>query len=177
MGMARILVAVILCFTACSSSAAWEYKSKKSEMTDEVSKFAWTISKNKLNFSFPYSGGAEGRLVLRYVGDDPAVIVEIRKGQFICHSGCTVLIRFDDQAAERWDASGPKDASSTMIFLENETELMKRLLHAKRLRVQATFYNEGEQVLDFNLVGLKWSVLEKKEPPPEAPPSDTPPDK
>ncbi len=145
--------------TAKSTPASqWNYTSDDDAMGRPQS-FAIATSSNELDFAFPYGGLQHGTLTIRKTtqwGTD--VILSIEQGQFICDptDGCTVDVRFDHGAIHRYSASPPSDYSTTELFLSNTSSLIAHLRHAKTARFQSTFYDEGEQTLEFDVEGLKW---------------------
>jgi hypothetical protein len=43
-----------------------------------------------------------------------------------------------------------------MLFIDNEARFVAQLKKARRLRVEATFYQEGSRGIEFNVEGLQW---------------------
>ncbi len=85
------------------------------------------------------------------------VMLSIERGQFICgFDDCVVNVRFDSGPILRISASAPVDHSSTVLFLESEAKLVSLARKSKIARVEATFYQEGAQTLEFNVEGLEW---------------------
>jgi hypothetical protein len=134
----------------------WEYWTHQDSMGRKRSN-ASVDSTNTLSFGFPYQGWQHGTLALRKSPGLDALI-RIERGQFICgYPGCSVNVRFDDGPIQRFLASEPDDHSTTTLFLlGNERRFAAQLLKAKAVHIEATFYQEGSQILDFNVEGLKW---------------------
>jgi hypothetical protein len=85
------------------------------------------------------------------------VTLSIEWGQFVCGiRSCTLKVRFDTGAIQRFSASEPSDHSTTTLFLNGEGRLISQLRKAKVVRIEATFYQEGSQTLEFNVEGFKW---------------------
>ncbi len=135
----------------------WDYSTDEDNMGRKRS-FAVVTSTNALDFGFPYSGIQYGRLTIRKgAGHGNEVIVSIEKGQFLCGiEDCTVNIRFDDGQIQRFTAVPPSDQSTTVLFIEEASSFVARLRRAKTVRIEATFYQEGAQSLDFNVDGFRW---------------------
>lgn len=133
---------------------------RKTEEEDAMGRkrqFAVTPSMNTLSFGFPYQGEQHATLMLRRSQAGSDVMVTIEKGQFLCYaSDCSVNVRFDDGPPKRVSASGPTDHSTTMLFLSGAGGLIQQMKRSKLLRVEATFYQHGSQVLEFNVSGLTW---------------------
>lgn len=116
-------------------------------------------SSNTISFEFPYNGPQKATLHIRKhprYGKD--VILSITKGQFLCSSvsdGCSVSVRFDDRKAERFSASEPSDNDSTAVFIKGYDRFVSALKKSKTVRIEATFFHEGNRVMEFNTEGFK----------------------
>ena len=135
----------------------WSYGSSEDPMTSKVTKSASIESENTVDFDFPYSGPQHGTLTLR---DHPSygrdVILSIEKGQFLCpsYTDCQIRVRFDEANPERWSAIGPSDNSTTHLFLRSSSRFLQRLRKAKVVRIQASVYQEGEPMFEFQVGGF-----------------------
>jgi hypothetical protein len=136
----------------------WTYFESDYEMGRGKIKQAGTKSTNTLSFNFPYQGPQQGVLGLRIhpkYGKD--VILSIEKGQFLTGiDGCNVLVRFDDDQPITFWAKPAADHSTTMVFLNNYQQFVTNLKRAKKVKIEAPYYQEGNQILEFNVDGLKW---------------------
>lgn len=134
----------------------WHYSFDEDQMNGKKTFWANIESANKINFDFPYAGEQRGRLTLRThprYGKD--VILSISKGQFLCsYDGCSVLVRFDEGQPVRFSASEPADNDTTTLFIRGYSNFMAHMMKAKRVRIEAVFYQEGNQVFDFNVGGF-----------------------
>ena len=135
----------------------WDYHQDKDKMGKGTAYFASVLSNNTVNFGFPYSGPQHGTLTLRThprYGKD--VILSIERGQFLCTSfeDCTVLIRFDDDAASRYYAIGAADNSTETIFIRGYSRLLSHMEKSKRVRISANVYQEGAPVFEFDVSGF-----------------------
>ena len=141
-------------------AAKWSYSVDVDPMTSRKARYASLQSENALNFDFPYQGEQHGKLLLR---DHPShgrdVLVLIEKGQILCPSydPCSIRVRFDEGTPQRWSAVGPADNSSTVIFLRNEEGFILKLRRSKVVRIQIPVYQEGEQMLEFQVGGFNHS--------------------
>lgn len=131
-------------------------------MTGKMTKTARVISTNTLNLDFPYNGAQNGYLTIRnhpQYGHD--VIVRIERGQLLCDisDGCTLMVRFDDDAPQAFTALEPADNSSESLFISNYKRFTTRLKTAKRVRIQLNIYQEGAQYLEFDTTGFDPSKL------------------
>jgi hypothetical protein len=135
----------------------WSYTKEVDGMGREEF-FARVESANALSFGFPYQGSQHGTLVIRRSGHwGTNVAVRIERGQFLCGiQNCAVNVRFDQGPIQRFSASEPDDHSTTTLFLNKESRFISQLRKAKVARVEATFFQEGTQALQFNVDGFKW---------------------
>lgn len=134
----------------------WSYSNDQDDMGRTESD-ATLDSTNTLEFDFPYSGAQHGTLMIRKVHARATYVeVRIEKGQFLCGvEECTVNVRFDDGPIRRFTAVPPSDQSTTVLFIQDASAFIGQLSHAKRVRVEATFYQEGAQALEFHVEGFR----------------------
>lgn len=140
-----------------ADAAKWTYSSTTDPMAGRSSRTASINSENTVEFDFPYGGQQHATLTLRNhpsYGRD--VILRIREGQILCPSydDCSIRVRFDDGAAERWSAVGPEDNSTTVIFIRNYTRFLQRMRNAKVVRIQIPVYQEGAPTFEFRIGGF-----------------------
>lgn len=122
-----------------------------------VIKTAAVNSLNEFQFDFPYRGAQRATLTLRkhpQFGND--VILEIERGQFLCHRDCSVLVRLDEGKAQAFSVSKPEDHSTTALFIMNYNRFVASLRKAKHLYIEATFFQQGTRVTEFDVSGLNW---------------------
>lgn len=138
--------------------SSWEYESKSDAMGRGTIKFASVQSSNAVTFEFPYNKLQAATLTLRrhpQYGND--VYVTLEKAQFLCHhDDCSVLIRFDNGAAQRFGAAEPEDNSTNMLFILGFDRFLAAARKAKIIRIEAKFYQEGTRVFEFPAQNLKW---------------------
>lgn len=115
---------------------------------------AQVVSKNSLDFSFPYQGNQKAALTLRtHPRNGKDVFVTLEKGQFICsgYDGCYVSIRFDEGQTSKYSANGTADYSTNTIFISNYDRFLSNMMKAKTARISANVYQEGSPVFEFNV--------------------------
>lgn len=136
----------------------WFYKNIEEKMGRGKVKTATIIADNPLRFVFPYEGDQWPNLVLRShpkFGKD--ILINIDRGQFLCgYDDCHVYVRFGDGKPQRFSASGPSDHSSTTLFINDFPRFLKGIRKADKTYIEAEFYNNGQQVMEFDTSGLKW---------------------
>lgn len=136
---------------------AWIYLNRMDQMTDTPEYTAAILSKNTVNFKWPYSGEQRARLILRTApktGKD--VIFQIDKGQFLCPpgSGCKVDVRFDDGSVITYEANPPGDYKKTTIFISGYEGFIDKLMKAKTVRLSTNIYQESNPVFVFDVQGF-----------------------
>lgn len=136
----------------------WTFETDTDKMTSKKVYFASVDATNKLEFDSPYDGGSTASLILRNKDKADQIMLKVDKGQFICGitDGCAINVRFDNQVAVKFKASAPSDGSSTVLFIEPEKKFIKKLKAAKKMIVQAEFYESGLKTMEFDVDGFKW---------------------
>ena len=112
------------------------------------------VSSNTIALDFPYNGPQHGSLVLQvHKGTSSQVRLDLERGQFLCSSwdGCTVKVRFDDGDAMTLQAAPPRDHGTTTLFLDGYSRFMARLTKAKRDRISAGIFRNGNPAFDFDV--------------------------
>lgn len=136
----------------------WQYSSDVNKMTGTKNHYASVDAKDELEFKFPYSGGVVATLLLRDKNKNVDAILEITKGQFMpSYSGEeSVNIRFDNNPPRKYSYSSASDGSTETIFIYDKNRFISNLKKAKRVLIEAEFFNEGNRVMEFDVAGLKW---------------------
>lgn len=143
----------------------WTYMHDEDEMSNTAMYAAFVESTNTLEFSPPYAGTQRASLGLRtHSRHGKRVVLFVDRGQFICNSyqDCTVLVRFDDQKPQNYLARGSADYSTTAIYMRNYSGFVENMLKAKRVRIAAKVYQEGQPVFDFDVSGFDASKYKPK---------------
>jgi hypothetical protein len=135
----------------------WSYSERPDKMRGATTTFASVRSNNVASFNFPYQGGSPMLLALRKSarsGSD--VILTIAPGQFVCVLECSVHVKFDAGKVETFGASGPSDGSAKAVFIDSYDRFVGKLKKAKKVMVEADFYQEGATQFEFDVAGLVW---------------------
>jgi len=160
--MKKIIIAMILGLAYLTASADWQYVADTDAMTGKPMNAAMLRSSNSLNLGFPYKGENHGSLmVLKDKAIGFGLGLSVEKGQIICdaYSGCTVAFRFDEAQPIKFHAITMKDYSSTHLAFRDGRRFVAAAAKAKRILVQITMYQAGEQVLEFQTSKpLEWKV-------------------
>lgn len=158
---ARLAELVAAEVEAARAAVAWEYEESIDPMTSAATRIASIHSVNEISLASPYDGRQRAMLIVRVRPHDAAVMFSIVRGQLLCPSydGCSVEVRFDDDEAKRFHASGPADHLSTVLFIERDEEFLARLRTASVVRMRATIYEGGSPVFEFHTAGLDASKI------------------
>ncbi len=136
-------------------SENWKYDSSVDEMTGLTSRFACTTSTNKLIFSFPYGGGSTGEMCFRRKGKALNAYIKISSGQFNCGiETCPLKLKFDDGPIQTFYGEESATHETGFLFIDGEQRLLSAVAKAKKLKLQSEYYQEGNQVLNFEVAGL-----------------------
>ncbi len=139
------------------SGSQWTYGKDEDPMANGVSFGAMVKSTNTVEFGFPYAGPQHGTLTLRtHPRHGKDVILSIERGQFLCRSyeDCTILVRFDDQKAQKYSAVGASDGSTETIFIRNYSRFLASMQKAKTVRIAAEIYQQGSPAFEFDVSGF-----------------------
>lgn len=160
---AIVCLAAAIFAASAAPALAWKYEERSDAMTSAKTRTAFVLSDNEFSFSPPYGGKQRAMFMLRAhprYGND--AMLRIQRGQFLCRlDGCNVLLRFDDGDPVTLRAVGPSDSSTTVLFIRDFDQVLERLSLAKRVLIEAQFYQEGPRVLRFNVAALQWPGIEK----------------
>jgi hypothetical protein len=154
-----------------ASAGPWTYRTSADPMGRGKVITARLLSSNTITFGSPYGGPQRATLMLRsHPGWGKDLILSVERGQFLCRRDeCRVLVRFDRGKAEHYDAVQPADHSTDTIFIRDYDYFVRLLLKAKRVRIEATFFREGNRIMEFDVSGLRIAGLEPVSEPPSGP--------
>lgn len=135
----------------------WHSRESTDEMSGKTRFFNSTFSTNKLYFDFPYNGGSSFTLTVRNMNGRNEVLLSTEKGQFMSSYSHNVRLKFDENSPITVGYEEPSDASSGLIFLEASSKIIANLKKGKKLKIEAPFYQEGSQIIEFDIDGFEWS--------------------
>lgn len=135
----------------------WVYNTREDKLSWKSIYTASITANEKLYFEFPYGGWQDATLILRHNGpDNNDVILTISKWQFIGSYNGSLNVRFDDWKVESIWFNEPSDSSSDAIFIKWETAFIQKLKKAKKVAIEATFYNNWNHTMVFNVEWVKY---------------------
>jgi len=149
-------IAVTIDTIAPAVTNNWEYRQSIDKMTSKSIQFAQIKSNESLDLEFPYEGINYGELTLRNK-DGLDIYLSIDKGQISGgYDNNFITVRFDNDKPIKFSYSEPQDGSSNIIFINNETKFLSRLKKSKKVLISLPIYHDGNQILEFNTIDLKW---------------------
>jgi len=136
----------------------WFYTHQRDEMRGTTIDVACAGSTNRLQFRFPYAGGATAHVCLRQTpGIGLDAWVSIDRGQFVCHRNCSIQVKIDDGPVTEWSVSRAESGTPTMMFVDDAQRFLAAVRRARRVVIEGTFYQVGPQQMVFEDVsGLEW---------------------
>lgn len=137
----------------------WTFEQDTDKMSGKVNYYTHITSVNKIYFKFPYEGGSSFYLTVRKEDNSNDVLLQVSKGQFISSMGdenITVKVKFDSEVPEEYTYTGTTDGSNTTIFIGSVKKFINKLRTAKKLMIEAEFYQEGRKVIEFDVSGFEW---------------------
>jgi len=137
----------------------WRYRDTRDAMTDRMTRTACTTSTNRALLSWPYKPVTADLCIRQSPAHGLDVYVALNgDGQIICRSyrNCTIRIRFGEGAQQSFSAVDAADGSSNIVFVTNAPRFVSAAQSADTIKVQLTFYEAGDQVLEFDTANLEW---------------------
>ena len=143
---------------SAKAESKWQYQEKVDKMSSAKNYFATIESDNTIDFEFPYDGGSTGSITVRNMEKANEVLIGISKGQFNSGvDGTTLKVRFDDKKPVTFDCSEPSDGSSDVLFIQSPKKFITMLKAAKKVIIQAEFYDSGLKEMEFDTKDFKWN--------------------
>jgi hypothetical protein len=147
--------------TANKTVSNWKYSNEEDKMTGDTAFFAVANSPTLAHFKFPYNeeGGSKFSLTIRKNGSGSDVALQVSKGYFLTNimDDTKIRIRFDNEKPESYTCGAPADHSNETIFIYPEKKFINKLKKAKKIFIEATFYDEGTIPVEFNVDSFKWN--------------------
>ena len=138
--------------------SAWQYSTSEDAMRGTTTYFAVATASNTLHFNFPYAGGSTAQIGVVRSGDELRAGITISKGQFTCFggNGDAVSMKFDSGSVLNFPCFRSADGNSQVIGIGDADGFFQRLRKAKKLVVEAQFFQAGYQQMTFNVEGFEW---------------------
>jgi hypothetical protein len=139
-----------------AQSVRWFYSEHEDEMGRGTNKFADLESLNTVSFGFPYEGEQHAVLHLqRNAKHGLEVWLAVSRGQFTPPGyGQSLSVKFDDGAIQQFPFSVNMDTTN-YIWIGEARRFLGQLRRAKKLKIEAIFWGQGDRVLEFDVHGLR----------------------
>lgn len=150
---------------AAESPSLWRYSLIPDAMKGKTGTLACVTSSDQVTLDWPYKTQQTELCIRRSSQYGLDVYLALPEGgQFICQSynGCSVQVRFDDGTAARYPAVDAADGSTDLIFIRRAETFLAKIKVAKITRIEAQYYQAGNQVSTFPTKGLDAEQLALK---------------
>lgn len=138
----------------------WNYLNQANKMDGQTSFLAQVNSTNTVQFKPPYDGGSSFVFCVQKLNKKlSSVYLGVTKGQFM---GSTLddkkaRIKFDNEAPFYVSISKTSDLQSNVIFLHPAQKIIQKLLKSKKMIIESEFYENGDQLAEFDVKDLIWN--------------------
>ena len=138
-------------------AGSWSYSEDTDSMRGTTTKYARVDSDDEQSFSFPYHGGKAELTIRKNQKSGADAYIEI-SGQFLCndYNAQTIAVKFDDRPIQHFECAQPADGRTGTLFLRNASKFIMSLKHAKKLTIEAQFYQEGHHQMNWTVGNLSW---------------------
>lgn len=127
-------------------AALWSYQQNKQAGGDQSAASIYSTT--------PGSEAERLRLILRRHSDWGESVYVFAGGQgFVCGASCTIGVKFDDGAVQRWPANNP-ETGEPALFINKDKEFVAAMAKARRLTITATLKGRGETTMVFEVGGF-----------------------
>lgn len=134
----------------------WHYWDNTDKMSGEVSHYASLVSSNVLHFDSPYGDQTADLTLVKDASGNVSAWISV-KAQFLGYFPDGVArVKFDHDKVEWWSCHELAGGEHNTLYIKNERRFIKRLTRAKKLVIEAQFYRDGFQRIEFDVAGLEW---------------------
>ena len=140
--------------STAGSLATWVMSENRDRMTDRVQQEACLTSADKVSLPDPYGPRALQLCFWRTGTALPshAQLHIVGSGQYAaCLEDCAIRLRIDGGKPQRWSAEEPSDSSTGVYILPRPGDLFRRFSSAKRVMIEASFFEAGTQTAEFHI--------------------------
>jgi len=156
--MRKVVLMIILTISSSSALAAkWKYETYKDEMTGRTASYATKESNNTVKFKSPYKIRQHGNIMI--INDGEEVLFSIPEGKIKCsgenenRGTCSISVKFDKDKAVQVGAKEFGDDLTTIQI--TEPDFLKKLIAAKKIRIQVEADQNGRPEFTFDVRKLK----------------------
>lgn len=150
--------------TDTAAASNWSYGVDTSDKMDNARVFTANCNAtNQINLKPPYDGGSTMAINLRngFKHEHNEVYITIDKGQFMpsMDGDASIRVKFDDQAPVSYNYNEASSDAEGIIFLTGATSFINKIKKAKHVVIEAEFFDNGYEQVDFDVSGVKWDHL------------------
>jgi hypothetical protein len=137
----------------------WQYSQREDEMGRGTAYTALLFSANCVDFSFPYESGQPGVLVVTRLPKTAGsgawrMVILMAKGQFSSYASEYVTVQFDGGSLQQFTIGNVPNSKNNGIFIKDVAGFVRQLRRSSHVKIEATFYNDGVRVFEFDVQGL-----------------------
>jgi len=145
----------------------WTYSDVNDPMGRGVTKLAEVESNNTVDFGFPYNGAQHATLVLqkgpsayRKGAVEKQIVLKLERGQLLFHyiqygAVQNLAVRFDSGKVQTsFIGLQLADGGTNRMGIIPYDEFTAQIRKANKVAIEATFFQEGTRVFEFDIQGL-----------------------
>ncbi|NTW83733.1 MAG: hypothetical protein HGB36_10275 [Chlorobiaceae bacterium] len=135
----------------------WNYDSYPDQKGRGQILTATLVSRNTVEFNFPYDGAQHATLTLyKHPKYGKEVLLSIEKGRFLTGvPGAYGNVCFDNKPVIEFPIEAPADHRPTHVVLKGYDEFVNEMKKSSKIRIEVPFKDEGTHVFEFSVAGLK----------------------
>lgn len=143
---------------APAMAAGWTYRDQPDKEGGTPIRIATLQSRNTVSFAPPNEEEQPAHLTFRvHPRHGRDVLLGLKKARFACRfDECGVLVRFDEKPAKRFAAAAPGDSSTNTVFIRDYGGFIAAVRTAKKVVIEAAFYQQGTRTFEFEVEGLRF---------------------
>lgn len=135
----------------------WKYSQSEDKMTGDKRYFAECKSTNTIDLGSPWHD-VTATIVIRNMDNKNVAILQLSNGNFMSNfmGDKNLRVKFDDEDPVLYGYSNAADGDLGIIFISNPSQVITKIKGSKKLMVEATFFDVGKKIMEFDIEGLKW---------------------
>jgi hypothetical protein len=142
-----------------TSESNWEYETKTDEMEGTKQYFATAVSEDEIEIQMA-GESSPMNLIVRNSGKGNEVLVTVSEYTGFLPSyemnEETIKVKFDDEKPVNFAYSMSADGSPDVIFINDAKTFVSKLKASKKIKIEATYIDNGTQISNFEVADLKW---------------------
>jgi hypothetical protein len=135
-----------------TTNSDWHYYTRTDEMTGDKSNFADIYSEPSSNYNLT------ANLIIRNSKAGNEILLAIPNGVIdVGINGIVVSVKFDDGKVEKFSAHSGDTNKFSVLFLGSVSKFLKELKVSKKMLLQISLYDKGDEVFHLSTEGLIWN--------------------